>query len=603
MSPEALFKRYAPSLAFVETPSGHGTGILIEDGYVLTNAHVVLPYETVRITFPDRSEFQDVPVAHLDTLADLALLGPITTTLPALTLADGEDLPIGTEVYLLGYPGEVETFPEPTISKGLISRYREWDILGLTFIQTDAAAAGGQSGGILLTREGAIIGISGYTFADQKYVLVLSARDAQPLVDALRKGEVAERSPWVWVSQHKGYFTQNMEFSRAWTTVGFAIYEPVGTTVDLKFMGHMPAPEVEYLVKDPMGIYVVQNNLIADGVAAEFTIEKEGPYYLVVGAKEPTGNFAVESNVPLIRHPESQEDPLIQLGDTVYGVLDYPDDVDLYRLVLNKGDTVNIRVSSLMINPVLLIDLLDKPLPEESTIIDINSGKGLLGTDAEITFTAPERGTYALIVFDILGDVGGYALQVREPYKGAPTPTTIEPTPTPLPSSIGPVQLYTSETPPYVHIRYPANWHSSPSSPFVKALCEANPFSLCVTHPDGFVVLTVAEEDLAAYGIADLTMEEYVDLWKRLMGDKLTIVHEEYWTTKQGFKAHIVEATMNEKLVRIYRMTVLAEGKAVTVSFIVPPLVELLPGRPERFLKNELPAIRAYVFKSFVVER
>ena len=56
-----IFARLAPSIAFVEVASGSGSGVLIEGGYVLTNAHVVWPFEHVRVVFGDQSEYLKVP--------------------------------------------------------------------------------------------------------------------------------------------------------------------------------------------------------------------------------------------------------------------------------------------------------------------------------------------------------------------------------------------------------------------------------------------------------------------------------------------------------------------------------------------------------------
>ena len=106
-----IFDKVSPSIAFIETATGTGSGVLIDGGYVATNAHVVWPYDTARIVFPDGSEFDEVQVKGWDLLADLAVLGPIDAPTDTLALVDGESLPIGTAMFLIGYPGEVEEFP------------------------------------------------------------------------------------------------------------------------------------------------------------------------------------------------------------------------------------------------------------------------------------------------------------------------------------------------------------------------------------------------------------------------------------------------------------------------------------------------------------
>ena len=57
-SPVQVIGAISPSVAFIETPAFTGSGILIEGGYVVTNAHVTWPYASVRVVFPDGTEFR-----------------------------------------------------------------------------------------------------------------------------------------------------------------------------------------------------------------------------------------------------------------------------------------------------------------------------------------------------------------------------------------------------------------------------------------------------------------------------------------------------------------------------------------------------------------
>jgi serine protease Do len=159
LSAKEVYDRISPSLAFVYTPLGSGSGALMDDGYILTNAHVVWPYSQVGVTFAGGTALQEVPVAFIDLIGDLALLGPVDIDAAAVTLVPRENLEIGSDVYLIGYPVETEAFPKPTITRGILSRIREWTRIEFTFFQTDAAIAGGQSGGVLATDRGEVIGI------------------------------------------------------------------------------------------------------------------------------------------------------------------------------------------------------------------------------------------------------------------------------------------------------------------------------------------------------------------------------------------------------------------------------------------------------------
>ena len=84
-----------------------------------------------------------MPVVAWDLVADLAVLGPLDSPVPPLTFADGSELTMGSDVYLIGYPGEVENFPQPTIGQGILSRVRSWAAIDLTLFQVDADVTGG----------------------------------------------------------------------------------------------------------------------------------------------------------------------------------------------------------------------------------------------------------------------------------------------------------------------------------------------------------------------------------------------------------------------------------------------------------------------------
>ena len=71
-------------------------------------------------------------------------------------------LAIGADLFVIGYPGEEEAFPQPTISRGILSRYRLWPDQGATYLQTDASIDGVQSRGVLA----AIVDGADYSLAE-----------------------------------------------------------------------------------------------------------------------------------------------------------------------------------------------------------------------------------------------------------------------------------------------------------------------------------------------------------------------------------------------------------------------------------------------------
>ncbi len=181
-----LFDTLSPSLAFITTDLGVGSGVLLEGGWIVTNAHVVWPFDEVRVVFPDGTEITDAPVVRVDVYRDLAVVGPVSVEAPALVLTAEAEYGVGDSVYLIGYPGEVEDFPTPAITQGVISRIREWEPAGITFIQTDALIAGGQSGGALVSATGEVLGVSGLGgFSESNFALVAASEDLGGIVDDL----------------------------------------------------------------------------------------------------------------------------------------------------------------------------------------------------------------------------------------------------------------------------------------------------------------------------------------------------------------------------------------------------------------------------------
>ena len=189
-----IFDRLSPSIAYISSSLGSGSGVLLDGGYVLTNAHVVWPDWAADLTFPDGSKFEDVPVAGQDGLLDIAILGPIDTDLPPLTFVDGESEVVGGDVLLIGYPGESNTAPQPALNEGLISRVRQWEEGGVTFFQTTSAVAGGQSGGVALLPNGEPFCLSGLRFTEANYGLIASAVDLMPRVTELIERAEAGRA-------------------------------------------------------------------------------------------------------------------------------------------------------------------------------------------------------------------------------------------------------------------------------------------------------------------------------------------------------------------------------------------------------------------------
>jgi len=139
-----------------------GSGIVIhEDGYVVTNAHVVKNTEDIKVTFSDGSEYS-AKIINADEDKDLAVLKIETDSeLPFIHLGRSDDLMIGETVIAIGNPfGYAHTLTRGVISAlgRDIQVYKGFWLRGL--VQTDAPINPGNSGGPLLNINGRLIGIN-----------------------------------------------------------------------------------------------------------------------------------------------------------------------------------------------------------------------------------------------------------------------------------------------------------------------------------------------------------------------------------------------------------------------------------------------------------
>ncbi|MDQ3206796.1 MAG: Do family serine endopeptidase [Pseudomonadota bacterium] len=144
-----------------------GTGFLIsEDGYVLTNHHVVDGADTVQVRLSDRREFKATVVGS-DVQSDVALLKiNVEDRLPSLRVANAEHTKAGQWVIAIGSPFGLEH----SVTAGIVSAVgRSNPFAGqqyVPFIQTDVAINRGNSGGPLLNTSGEVVGINSQIFSN-----------------------------------------------------------------------------------------------------------------------------------------------------------------------------------------------------------------------------------------------------------------------------------------------------------------------------------------------------------------------------------------------------------------------------------------------------
>ncbi|MCC6981335.1 MAG: trypsin-like peptidase domain-containing protein [Candidatus Melainabacteria bacterium] len=142
-------------------PERHNTGtgfIVREDGYIVTNAHVVKNSSKINVTLNDKRQFIATTVG-IDTFSDLAVLKIAATGLPTAEMGTSTTLRPGEFVIAIGSPMGYDH----SVTLGIVSAVGRTvtDVNGnINFIQTDAAINPGNSGGPLLNLVGQVVGVN-----------------------------------------------------------------------------------------------------------------------------------------------------------------------------------------------------------------------------------------------------------------------------------------------------------------------------------------------------------------------------------------------------------------------------------------------------------
>ena len=144
---------------------GEGSGVIIrEDGYILTNGHVVEDAETIEVRLQDGRSFK-ATVRGVDPQSDLAVLKIDAKGLPIAVLADSSKTHVGEFAIAIGAPFNFDysvTFGHVS-AKGrsdILPRFAGGAMMDQDFIQTDASINPGNSGGPLMNIDGEVIGIN-----------------------------------------------------------------------------------------------------------------------------------------------------------------------------------------------------------------------------------------------------------------------------------------------------------------------------------------------------------------------------------------------------------------------------------------------------------
>jgi S1-C subfamily serine protease len=421
MDGTAVLEAVGPAMALVETPVGSGSAVLLEDGHLVTNAHVVDPYGEADVTF-EGEDPEHVDVVGVDVAADIAVLGPIETDRAGLAMEDASDIPTGADLYLVGFPGDTVDV-EVTIARGVLSRRRTVEAWGLDLLQTDAAIEDGQSGGATVDGTGRLVGISGLSY-DESFGLALAGEDVQASIEAILAGEGDDWPPLPPAEE--------ATTTSARVEVGYdVLYVPEGATGGQL---EVTADEGVAVTVADLTLYPLAVNQAAADLGAvdpsgdpdlpEPTAEDEpGRWTLAVPEGEPllvsverADGDPVDDEVtlsePFALVSPVDEDQEVEPGDEVDGLVSVLGEADTFLVELEEGESVTITAASPLGDVAFLTYRLDDPDdPGEETD---DGGGGIFDLDASSTLTADAAGIYGVDVYQVDGYTNVYRLTVEE---------------------------------------------------------------------------------------------------------------------------------------------------------------------------------------------
>lgn len=176
---------------------GFGSGVILsEDGFIVTNNHVIEQAQKIKVILNDKREFE-AKLIGTDPSTDIALLKIEAKDLAYLTFGNSNELKLGEWVLAVGNPFNLTS----TVTAGIVSslgrnlRLNEDQYSIESFIQTDAAVNPGNSGGALVNQQGNLVGINtaiaSRTGSYTGYSFAVPASIVRKVIDDLKKyGEV-----------------------------------------------------------------------------------------------------------------------------------------------------------------------------------------------------------------------------------------------------------------------------------------------------------------------------------------------------------------------------------------------------------------------------
>lgn len=418
VEPANVFADTKNSVVFIQTPDATGSGVVIDGGWIVTNAHVVERRAEARVGRSDGVDLGIFPVGAVDPTLDLALIGPIDDdALEPFARVSSADVSIGNRVFLSGFPDEASDAPTPTFTEGIVSRRRTMALGDYSFLQVDALIAPGQSGGALIDEAGNLVGISGLRFGSGGFGLAIEADSFWRRLDLLLNAE--ERLPLLSVPPVNA-FTEEVGHYRY---LGFVVDASDGKIefdadssgdlfVLIRSLGGEQPSALSGGTVDFFSIGREQENPYSvdefgrGGESVEVEVEPD-VYQVIVGVQEGVlERVEVTSERPMYPLADKEDERPVPIGEIVEGEFGWYSDSDRWVLEVEAGQSVTITLDA------IADTFFSVRQGDEVIVSSDDEAIGLYGTGSRASFDVSETGELELEVASFDEAWTGYLLEV-----------------------------------------------------------------------------------------------------------------------------------------------------------------------------------------------
>jgi len=307
----------------------------------------------------------------------------------------------------------------PAITQGIISRPREWAGGDLTLLQVDATIRGGQSGGVLVSDLGQVVGISNRGNFAGNTGLINEISDLAEFIEDLERGRnpdgIGNR---ILLSELGGSTSySDLQLANFRDKRAFIIRPNAGDTVSLSATSDDTTLLME-VVEVNSGFEVFASaSPYTNNTSTSFTLTRSGNFIVTITSRlngERSFDFS-SSHIATPVQIDADDGRRLSVGSSRIGNLDFHTDLDYFLLDLNAGQRVAICADSFLLDA--FISVYTEQEPVDSFASNDDDGGGYFDLNPEITYTAATTGTYivAVSIPSISGgasNVGGYEIAV-----------------------------------------------------------------------------------------------------------------------------------------------------------------------------------------------